>query len=134
MTTHILYSYEHFIPVNFDLFSYFYLVIKSAHLYCNQSVERFSRKSRVVFSQCIYVLMLKDLSYLVICCCCFTFSETSVISRFIQNCLLLILFIGQHSVMATTWFKEKMAICLHITVSQRMVYVASTSVCMLVSD
>ncbi|KAH9500455.1 hypothetical protein Btru_071982 [Bulinus truncatus] len=54
-------------------------------------------------------------------------TESSVLGTFIWDLLLLFLFIAQHSIMATDWFRRKLSTWFQITVSQRLIYVTATS-------
>ncbi|XP_059177353.1 nurim-like [Physella acuta] len=51
--------------------------------------------------------------------------ESSVLSRFLWDLLLLVGFIVQHSLMATQGFKENLA-WMNITISQRLIYITCT--------
>uniref|UniRef100_A0A2C9KI38 Nuclear envelope membrane protein n=1 Tax=Biomphalaria glabrata TaxID=6526 RepID=A0A2C9KI38_BIOGL len=54
-------------------------------------------------------------------------AETSVFGAFVWDLILLLLFIAQHSIMATDWCKQKMSSLFCMTVSYRLTYVAATS-------
>ncbi|RUS75993.1 hypothetical protein EGW08_016238 [Elysia chlorotica] len=53
--------------------------------------------------------------------------ESSVLVRFLWDAALLLGFMGQHTLMATLWVKNKLASWLGITVSQRLLYTAASS-------
>ncbi|CAG5116216.1 unnamed protein product [Candidula unifasciata] len=57
--------------------------------------------------------------------------DIPVLVRFLGNCFLLLVFIMQHSVMATEWFKSNLATWLQINVSERLLYVTCTCITLL---
>ena len=67
------------------------------------------------------------------CVCLFLFisSETAVFLDFIKDLSLLIFFAGQHSIMATAWWKNGLSSFLNLT-SQRILYNIVSSVVLLV--
>ncbi|CAL1529610.1 unnamed protein product [Lymnaea stagnalis] len=59
-------------------------------------------------------------------------SRTSVLSRFLWDLLLLITFIVQHSLMASSWFKVQMSSWLNISISERLIYLTVSSCTLLI--
>lgn len=57
--------------------------------------------------------------------------ESSVLSRFLWDAALLVCFMGQHTMMASPCVKDKLSSWLGITVSQRLIYTAASSVTLL---